>query len=918
MIATHVLRYRCLSLLLVLLSSLSLAAEPLKSPSDNRDYRALELDNGLKLLLIHSPDADKAAASLEVSVGSGADPEPHAGLAHFLEHMLFLGTKKYPEAGAYQAYISQHGGRHNAFTAHDRTNYFFDIDQQYLEPALDRFAQFFISPLFTPEYVDRERHAVHSEYQSKLKDDGRRGYATLRAALNPRHPLANFSVGSLETLTDHPGAPLLTALHRFYQQHYHANRMGLVIQGPQSLDQLQQWAKEKFSAIPSGTTAAPTTREPLFLPGTLPAQLEVVSLRDIYELSATFPVPPFQAYWDKKPLQYLGALLGHEGTTSLLAELKRRGWAQGLSAGPGFDYADSATFTIHIDLTPAGLAQRDAVVELLFATIARIRSEDLQPWRYDEERLISETAFRFKEPAKELYDVLRLAGKLRERPTAELLHGDYLYREFDPQLIDSYLQRLTPDNLLLTVTAQGLRGDQLEPRYQVSYKLQPISTERLQRWRQAEPIAAIQLPEANPFLAEDFSLEPSSGMTIPQLIQEQPGFRLWYQQDDDFRVPRANFYFTFRSPVANDSARHHLMTALFVELVNDQLNSYLYPASVAGFQTSLYPHIRGFSLRLSGYSDKQSPLLEAVVNQLSQLKIAPERLEIIREEMRQQLQNRLQATPYELAFDELQQRLLAPSWSIAAQLDELDKIDLTALQQFVPQLLGRGNIEALAHGNLSRQEALQLGQVLQRRLLSQLKPSAVAPGQAQLLAKGEESRRISVDHNDKALILYLQGRDATLAERAQFALLNQLFAAPFYTELRTEKQRGYVVFSTNHPVQEHAGLALVVQSPSTSLAQLQQDMDHFLQHSNKLLEQLDPAQLERLQQSLLVSLLEQEKKLSDRTGRYWRELDRDYVQFDSREQLAAAIRAVTVEQLRETYERLNERRLVIKAERQAP
>ncbi|WP_210396200.1 insulinase family protein [Motiliproteus sediminis] len=902
-------------LLALLASAVSHSAELITSPADNRSYRALDLDNGLKVLLISSPDADKAAASLEVSVGSGADPEQHPGLAHFLEHMLFLGTEKYPQAGAYQAFISEHGGRHNAFTAYDRTNYFFDVDQQHLEPALDRFAQFFINPLFTPEYVDRERHAVHSEYQSKLKDDGRRGYAALKQALNPEHPLAKFSVGSLDTLSDQPDSDLQTALREFYQRHYNANRMSLVIQGPQSLDTLEQWTRSKFNAISSGDSTLPLSSAPLFQPKQLPAQLNVQSLRELYQLSATFPVPPVTPYWDKKPLHYLGALIGHEGPTSLLAELKRRGWAQGLSAGAGFNHDDAASFSVNVELTPEGFAHYNKVVDLLFSTINLIARDDIEEWRYAEERQISETAFRFKEPSRELYDVLRLAGKLRRYPTAELLHGDYLFSEFDPELIRRYLSHLNPDNLLLTLTASEIDTDRVEPYYQTRYQLQAIDNDRLQRWRAREPVAAIQLPKPNPFLAEDFSLQPLAGMERPQAIVERPGLRFWYQQDDDFRFPRANLYLTVRSPVANDTVRHNLLTALFVKLVNDQLNSYLYPANVAGFSTSLYPHIRGFSLRLSGYSDKQERLLQTVVDSLPGFEVDPDRFAIIKTQMRQQLENRKQSTPYELAFDQLQDRLMQPGWSIDERLAALEAIDAKALQAHIPRLLGQGNLEALAHGNLSRDDALELAAVLEQRLLSQMKPVAVAPGEVQSLEVGLERLPVAADHNDKAVILYLQGQEDGLKERALFGLINKLISAPFYTELRTEKQRGYVVFSTAYPLQERAGIALVVQSPSTATSTLVADINSFLDGVGTLVEAIDDTRLQQLKQSLLVSLLERDKKLSDRTNRYWQELDREYLNFDSREQLAAAIRAVSRQDLLDTAERLRQRQLLLEAQR---
>ena len=199
----------------------------IKSPTDARDYLAFELENQLQVLVISDPDADKAAASLSVAVGSGSDPKEREGLAHFLEHMLFLGTEKYPEAGAYQRFISEHGGSHNAYTAFDETNYFFDVNVSDLAPALDQFAQFFIAPLFNAEYVGREKHAVHSEYQAKIKDDSRLQYDVLKAVSNPDHPFAQFSVGSLETLADREKQPVRDDLLAFYQQHYSANLMSL-------------------------------------------------------------------------------------------------------------------------------------------------------------------------------------------------------------------------------------------------------------------------------------------------------------------------------------------------------------------------------------------------------------------------------------------------------------------------------------------------------------------------------------------------------------------------------------------------------------------------------------------------------------------------------------------------------------------
>jgi hypothetical protein len=141
-----------------------------KSTNDDREYRYLVLPNRMKVLLASDPDADKAAASLVVFRGSYHEDPAYPGLAHFLEHMLFIGTQKYPEVDGYQQFIGGHGGTSNAYTAPDHTNYFFDIQPAYLDEALDRFAQFFISPLLAADYVDHPRNSRCCSAGWRLRD----------------------------------------------------------------------------------------------------------------------------------------------------------------------------------------------------------------------------------------------------------------------------------------------------------------------------------------------------------------------------------------------------------------------------------------------------------------------------------------------------------------------------------------------------------------------------------------------------------------------------------------------------------------------------------------------------------------------------------------------------------------------------
>ncbi|KXZ48518.1 hypothetical protein GPECTOR_27g689 [Gonium pectorale] len=167
-----------------------------KSANDDMEYRHLVLPNGLRVLLVSDPTADKAGAAMDVCVGSMCDPDHLPGLAHFTEHMLFYSSEKYPVEDEYTKFISDRGGSTNAYTSAEHTNYHFDINWESLEGALDRFAQFFIAPTISADGIEREVLAVDSEHGKNLSSDAWRKSQVNKATANGRHPWARFSTGA--------------------------------------------------------------------------------------------------------------------------------------------------------------------------------------------------------------------------------------------------------------------------------------------------------------------------------------------------------------------------------------------------------------------------------------------------------------------------------------------------------------------------------------------------------------------------------------------------------------------------------------------------------------------------------------------------------------------------------------------------
>ncbi|GIS19275.1 MAG: hypothetical protein CM15mP120_11910 [Pseudomonadota bacterium] len=199
--------------------------------------------------------------------------------------MLFIGTGKYPEVDSFQQYITANGGSSTSLYRSGHTNYFFGIQNSAFNEGLDRFGHFFIDPLLSPEYVEREKNAVHSEYQMQIKDDGWRGYMVSKLALNPEHPGSRFTIGSLETLKGDVKADLMDFLLNLFCR---SDGLGGPSQPKSGRVRGPGYAPLQPNTQQQHRPDYPTTQA--FTDLQLPAVLTSRSLKDTYQLAFNFPI----------------------------------------------------------------------------------------------------------------------------------------------------------------------------------------------------------------------------------------------------------------------------------------------------------------------------------------------------------------------------------------------------------------------------------------------------------------------------------------------------------------------------------------------------------------------------------------------------------------------------------------------------
>jgi insulysin len=864
----------------------------LKSPGDDRNYRYFRLNNGLQVVLISDADADKAAASLSIDIGSFENPENRAGLAHFLEHMLFLGTDRFPEPGEYQAFLSEHGGTFNAYTSLEETNYFFDVDAAHLMPTLDRFSRFFVAPLFNPEYVDRERHAVDSEYQLKIKDDSRRVWDVLRELANPDHPFSGFSVGNLDTLSNPDDNPVRADLLDFYDRYYSASRMTLTVLGSESLDELQAAVRSRFDEVPAKEVDTPHTQTPLFKEA-LPVVINFKPEKETRSLSFDFPLPSVEPYWRQKPAEFLGHLLGHEGEGSLIQRLKDRGLAETLSAGLVFDSRHGSLFAVNIRLTSEGFERCDQVIRAFFQWLDLVKREGIEAWRYEEMARLSEQAFRFAEKIPPMDYVRTLSTQLHQVSPRELLLSNYLYEQFDEELISSFAAHLNPHNVAIVVTAPEVETNRNTVLYDAPYQIASWSLP--EAGDISGGAAKFALPAANPYIAENLAIVPSGAEYDHP---ERMGQNQWFYPDSLFRSPKG--YFDVRVAINNlsgveDSARLDLLLAL----VNDRLAAESYPAMLAGLGFTVSPWEKGYAINVTGYNDKQPVLLGKILDDLSTAQWSQAQFDRVRQSMVRSLRNQAKEWPLRQLFTRLGP-LLKDTWLPSEKAEVLAGLSLEQLRDFQPRLLQASSVRYYAGGNYTREQAKAMfAQVADRinnlNVPDELKVVKLRPSQPL------SETRYYVDHNDAAAILYLQGQQDSLTERAAFTVMQKMLSAPFYSSLRTEKQLGYAVGSSISHVHRVPGMVLYVQSPKMAPAGLRAEMSQFLIDFEKQVEQLTDEELARYQAAVLATIEERPRNIGELAQRHLESLDLDYGEFDFRARLADAVRNLDVAALRRAY-----------------
>ena len=844
--------------------------EPLgRHPLDKSEVRKLTLDNGVKAYLLSNPDFNVSAASMVVEVGSLENPGNREGLAHFLEHMLFLGTKKYPDVDEYSTYLKTFGGYSNAYTAGDHTNYQLQVLPDGFEGALDRFAQFFISPLFTAEYTAREVNAVNSEHQKNIMNDNWRQYRVTSQFVKKGHPARKFSTGSLETLGDITREELIA----FYNNQYSANRMGLALLSTHSLDEMEAWTRQYFSDVKNHNLER-TKHDPIVFEKKEAFRLvQIDPVKDLRDLEISFAIPSTRHMYESKPGRQLGFILGHEGKGSLLSYLKDKGWAQTLSGGARPETKEYGMATIRIGLTPKGQKDYKEIVLATLDYIELMKESGHQSHVYNELKTMAELEEIYGSKGEGMWRATQLANEAMMYPLEDAGRINFIFKDNSKDTFESLLTHLTPDNMLVVLTAKGVETDKKEHHYQAPYSYTE-NTEFYQALTSPSPRADFTIAEVNPFIPESASVpnrEIKEGV-LPVSLINSGGANLYFGVDHEFLRPKGviSFKILFSEDVM--TLKHRVYLKLYSACVNESLNELGYPAKQAGLNYSFREGYEGIFLNVSGYSESAMTLYEMILDHMVDFSITEDQFNGVKDKIIRDYQNFSLSDAHQQTREKGADIFNHVKYSWEESLPVAQEATLSDIHNYGNTLYEKTFVEGLVYGDFKESDARRALRIFNEKSnTTDIKRTDAFDLKFLDQSKSEEIQyigKLSVN-NSCFYREYVLGDD-TPEMRATSMVISQALQQPFYTEMRTNQQLGYIVWSYIRNRDDTYYLSFVIQSGAFTADDVNQRADDFIASTPELLAAMDKETFQQLKESAIEQLEKKPMSISERARKFER------------------------------------------------
>jgi insulysin len=838
---------------------------PLLNPSlKERKIEKVLLENGIQAYLISDPETQKSGALIAVEAGSFNDPDAHLGLAHFLEHMLFMGTQTFPEPGEAMRFVQERGGMANAFTKENSTNYLFTVDHTSFPLALNRFSLFFQEPLFNPETLAKERLAVDQEFAKNKNSHYFRQQAVLQDVSKISHPFHRFTSGNKKSLEQ----ATQKDLQAFFNAHYSAEKMHVVLLSPLSLTELKTLLNTYFSPIKKKNSS-----KPLKLTPPLPKSLEgsLITLESSDNTSTLTLLWQIPSNFEDNPQKLLAHVIGHEGKESLLAALKKEQLVSRLSAGTNSIGRSHALLAIEMDLTEKGVQSYESVLEKTFDMLNLLQNTAYPEETFQEVRELDVLNYQYRKREEPFNELMETALVLSETPFENFPEKTYVLNHFNKQAVEALAKQLTADKMvaLLSLPKDKIPFtlDRKEPWLGISYNVSVLKNGLINHFANRKNPSAINYPLKNPYIPAHLTISSQKKATYTrpdvEKIIENEKILAFASKDNYFNGPESYLAFEIISPLLNQkTAKSTALAKIYLQNVKEELTEEIYLAHLAGLNVELSLSNRGLIVKTYGFKDKTDVLLEKVFAVLKNCPCDQKTFTFIKNNLMELTESFASNSSLEQAQELFNLAFKENAISYEELYTALKNSTFNEYKYFTKNLYDKNFIKALSlspdETHLISEKIANLATLLEAK---PLKPQEIKEPSTHIL---EEDSQFYVEKRKpkalgNSLILAIESPQYSFEKRASQQVLMELIKEPYFAALRTEQQTGYIV--TSLPLEENKVLfnLFAVQSNTHSAKDLLYRSEAFIE---KFLRNIDSEEISNrfnVVKTAQIALLEKPK-----------------------------------------------------------
>jgi insulysin len=545
-------------------------------------------------------------------------------------------------------------------------------------------------------------------------------------------------------------------------------------------------------------------------------------------------------------------VLGHEGKGSLLSKLKEEGLVLGLSAGGGSSHPDINSFGINISLTVKGLKEYERILELVFAYIQMIREHGFQEYTFKETQAMAQINFDWKNPNEGMGFVAGKASLLQEYKLEVVETLPFLYTEYEPLAYKTVLDTLTPENAMVVLSYNSAATNSKVPYYDAEYSLQKIGEKAFKKLSHPMKVKGTFYPEKNDFIPYNLKLVEE----YPHLVKDDDLAKVWFKYDHRFKQPKISLTFRIETAKVYRSPKNLELAKLYEAMMQEGLNELVYPIQMAGLSYGLSIQKKGVLLSLGGYSERIGDLIKLVTKNLKEVKVDEQKFANIKEAMIRGLKNRKLGQAYSRGGYYNWLMLLKDQYTDEEKLSALTPITLNDVKAYAKTLYDKVYITGMIHGNWSDKEALESVDILLSALGGKPLPENERFEQVvEVMSQGERfrfSREVEDNNNSLAYAIQVGEKDFSLLAKA--SIIASIVESDFYTQMRTNQQLGYIVWSFNQRIEDRIFFRLVIQSSTHGPFELSKRVNVWMGSTEKLFSKLTDQEFERHRQSLIVAL----------------------------------------------------------------